>query len=1064
MKYRLGLDIGTNSIGWAVIRLNGDDQPVGLQDAGARIYSDGRNPKDKQSLAVARRAGRSMRRRRDRFLRRRRKLLRLLKQYDLLPIDEVGGDRIFDPKLHDPFEIRARGLDEQLSLHELGRAIFHLNQRRGFQSNRKSDKGEEAETGKIKSAIGRLHAAIENSGARTLGEYLHKRRTEGQPVRVRMRPLEQAEGKKPEDGYDFYPDRELVKAEFDALWQAQAKVHPDTLNYEAYNAISDVLFFQRPLRPVRPGKCTFNPEEERLPKAHPLSQRIRIFQEANNLRVIDQDLSVGPPLSREDRDVVVLALRSKASQTFGQLRKVLKISNRTRFNLESDNRKKMDGDITTAVLSDERRIGPQWAALPQERQIEIVHRLLNEQDEDALIVWLMAELKLSEAQAKATANAPLPDGYASLGPTATRDILAELEKDVVPYSTACERAGYHHSDFRTGEVHDSLPYYGAILERHVAFGSNDPADSEEVRLGRLANPTVHIGLNQLRRLVNALIRTYGRPRQIVVELARDLKLNKKQKEQLNKRLKENTDRAERHRKKLDELGLPDNGENRMRLRLWEELNPGAPNDRRCPYTLERIGIEKLFTADVDIDHIIPFSRSLDNSAANRTVCIARANKAKGNKTPAEFLSHMPAWEEILANAQSLPHNKAWRFAANAMERLEKDMDFIDRQLTDTQYLSRIAGEYLQALYSEKGQSNVWVTPGRLTAMLRRYWGLNSILTGHNLEEPDNPAKNRDDHRHHAIDAIVVALTDRSLLNRMSREAGQAEDMDQELMADVPKPWDSLRDDVMSVMDRIVISHRPDHGSSSGRGRAEGFNQTSGRLHNDTAYGIVSGPDKRGAYAVVHRVPFDSLAKIGDIEAIRDEYLKKELLEAVYGLDGKAFKEALLQFSAEHEVFRGIRHVRIVETLSIIPVKDKAGRPYKAYKGDSNDRFDVWRLPDGKWVSEIVSTYDANQTGYRSPVRQENPTAKKVLSLKRGDILAWEDDNGNRKLIRVVKYSTIGTMQLAAHNEAGNLKARDSDKSDIFRYINTSASGLQKHNARQVRVDELGRVFDPGPRF
>ncbi|MFZ5610378.1 MAG: type II CRISPR RNA-guided endonuclease Cas9 [Pseudomonadota bacterium] len=1068
LDYRLGLDIGANSIGWAMVGLDDRGRPNRLLDAGVRIYADGRNPKDKTSLAVARRGARSMRRRRDRYLSRRRKLLRVLTEHGLLPADPAARDVLFDPRRYDPYALRALGLDEKMTCHQLGRAIFHLNQRRGFKSNRKSDKDDDKESGKIKLAVDRLRQAMKQVKARTLGEYLHTRREQRLPVRVRMRVLGTDDKGKPQEGYDFYPDRALVEEEFETLWTAQARHHGAALSDATKAAIHDFLFFQRPLRPVRAGKCTFEPQEERLPKAHPLAQRFRIYQEANNLRIIGEDKREGPPLCREDRDKVAMALLSNPKRTFNQLRTVLRLPKTASFNLESDNRKALDGDLTAAALTGTtKKPGPfagRWSGLSLERQIEIIDRLLNEQDEDRLIAWLMADCGLSESQAQKAANLSLVDGHINLGPTATRAILAQLEKDVVVYSAACAAAGYHHSDFRTGEIFDQLPYYGKVMERHVAFGSGDPADHDDARYGRVANPTVHIGLNQLRHVANALIRRHGPPAQISVELARELKLNKRQKDAINKTIKENTNRAERHCEKLAELGYPDNGENRLRLRLWEELNPTDPHNRLCPYSLQPIAIKRLFTAEVDIDHILPFSKTLDNSAANRTVCFAAMNKRKRDFSPYEAFGHQPDWPNILAHAQSLPRNKRWRFAPDAMERFAGTRDFLDRQLVDTQYLSRIAAEYLSFVC---GPDNVWASPGRLTAMLRRFWGLNSILRGHNVEDPDNPPKNRDDHRHHAIDAIVIALTDRGLLNRMAREASAAEEQNLDrLMAHAPLPWDSLREDVRAVVGRITVSHRPDHKSSGGRGRAMGRNQTSGRLHNDTAYGIINGPDARGAYEVVHRVPFDSLAKMADVMMIRDKQLRDELAQAVYGLDGdenkKLFKAALLNFAATHPVFKGIRHVRVVETLSVIPVKDRRGKIYKAYKGDANERFDVWRLAENKFVPEVVSTFDANQPGHVSPIRAHNHTAKKVLSLHKDDIIAWEDDKGATQLLRVVKFSIIGSLQLAPPNEA-NVDARTRDKDSNFKYINTSASGLMKRKARQVRVDELGHVFDPGPR-
>ncbi|MHC8508439.1 MAG: type II CRISPR RNA-guided endonuclease Cas9 [Rhodospirillales bacterium] len=220
-KWRLGLDMGTNSIGWAALELGPDDKPCGLIDAGVRIFSDGRNPKDGQSNAVARRMPRQMRRNRDRYLKRRDEFMDRLIEHGLMPEDE--SDRKKLEKL-DPWELRVRGLDEKLPLHHLGRALFHLQQRRGFKSNRKTDSDSE-DSGKIKPAARKLAEGMESEGARTMGEHLARKRVADpknshlHPVRVRLH------GAGAKAFYDFYPTRDLIEAEFSALWDAQTKFH-----------------------------------------------------------------------------------------------------------------------------------------------------------------------------------------------------------------------------------------------------------------------------------------------------------------------------------------------------------------------------------------------------------------------------------------------------------------------------------------------------------------------------------------------------------------------------------------------------------------------------------------------------------------------------------------------------------------------------------------------------------------------------------------------------------------------------------------------------------------------
>ena len=1076
MRWRLGGDLGSNSFGWAAIEIGNMGQPLRILAIGSRLFSDGRDPKSKQSLAVDRREARAMRRRRDRFKQRRAAVLKHLTQAGLFPPETDAEARAALEAL-DPYALRARALHEPLAPHEIGRALFHLNQRRGFKSNRRADR-KDNEKGKISLGVKALQEAIDASGARTYGEFLHLRRQAASDqnhvpsVRTRMRD----DG----EGYDSYPSRALLEEEFDAVTEAQAAYHPALLTETVRQTLFEVIFHQRPLKTPKVGLCTLLHEtgETRLPRAHPLFQRRRMLEEVNALRIV----RVGEraePLDKVQRDALLLRLKDKKSVAFESLRaKVLKLDAAARFNKEGENRKELKGDEVAAVMGDRKRFGPRWAFLAWEAQWEVVRRVMeaqSEADEAALEGWLHAEHRLTPEQARAVLDAPLPEGYGRFGLTATRDLIEVMQAEVIVYSQAVERLGLHHSDLRTGEVFDALPYYGEVLERHILPGTGDPNDPDEVRYGKLTNPTVHIGLNQLRRVLNRLIKAYGPPAEIALELARELKLDEKRKDELNRRNRENRDAAERRSKNIENLNqalppgqrpIEDKGANRALMKLWEELNPGNVLDRRCVYTGQQIGIEMLFSGAVEVDHILPFSETLDDSQANRILCMREANRRKRKRPPFEAFGHLPEWEAIAARAARLPKEKRWRFEPDALRRFDAEGGFIARQLTDTQHLSRLAREYVGALYPERGEGSgkVWVSPGRLTEMLRRAWGLNSLLPDHNYAGGADQPKNRLDHRHHAIDALVVAVTDRGMLNRIAREAGRrGHEEARVLTRTFEEPWEGFRDDVHKAVNRIVVSHRPDHGTASKAALPKGQDATAGRLHNDTAYGLT-GRTENGCELVVHRVPLTAL-KPDDLlpggRRIADEALRDRLAQATAGATGKAFTEALRRFATADPTFLGLRRVRVLEPLSVIPIRDKAGRPYKAYKGDSNYRYDVWELASGKWVAEVVSMFDAHQPGWISAIRREHHNPRKVLSLHRDDLLAV-DRGAGRELLRVVKFSD-NQFALAPPNEGGALKARDADKADPFRYAYPSPNTLKAWGARQVRIDELGRVQDPGPR-
>jgi CRISPR-associated endonuclease Csn1 len=1063
---RLGLDIGTNSIGWWLYATE-NGEITSVIDGGSRIFSDGRDPKSKASLAVDRRAARAQRRRRDRYLRRRAALMKRMAEVGLMPPDPEAAKEL---ERLDPYELRAAGLDQPLPLAHFGRALFHLNQRRGFKSNRKTDRGDN-ESGKIKDATARLDQAMMAKGARTYGEFLHMRRASAPDarqvpgVRTRLSIAQRDNTEKEESGYEFYPDRRHLSEEFEKLWAVQATYNP-ALTDALRDEIRLIIFHQRPLKTPAVGLCLFT-DETRIPSAHPLNQRRILLETVNALRIAER----GAPtrgLSLEERDQIVHALDNKThtkslagmAMKLKALGKVIGLRSEQSFTLETANRDAIACDPVRASLSHPDRFGPRWSTLDDDTQSELIDRIRavqSDTEHNDLVQWLKETYGLDRTHAENTANAPLPEGYGWLGLTATTRILAALKADVIPYSAAVAACGWDHSSDKTGEVLDVLPYYGQILDRHVIPGSYDENDDDITRYGRITNPTVHIGLNQLRRLVNRIITVYGKPDEIVVELARDLKLSEDKKREVQRKIKDNTAAAIARGEKLEEIGVPNNGANRMRLRLWESLGEDVMI-RNCPYSGQRISVEMLFDGSCDVDHILPYSRTLDDSFANRTLCLKEFNRQKTNKTPWEAWGDTDQWDTIAANLKNLPGNKAWRFAPDAMERFEGENNFTERALKDTQYLSRIARAYLDALYDGGDHKrHVYAVPGRMTEMLRRHWGLNSLL-------PDKDgavkAKNRTDHRHHAIDAAVVAATDHSLINRISKAAKRDEkngNAAEDVARTTQEPWDGFRADIRAQLDKITVSHRADHGRIDREGRKTGRDSTTGQLHNDTAYGIVD------EQTVVSRAPLLSL-KPGDIELttkgknIRDPYLQRKLALACKGKDGKDLEEALRNFAAGDGPYQGIRHVRLVESLQAsarVEIADATGKPVKAYKGDSNYCYEIWRMPDGKPKAQVITTYEAHGETLRRP----HPAAKRLLRVFKRDMVAIERE-GERIICYVQSMHVANGLYLAPHTEA-NADARNRDKFDSFKFFQMSVSTLLKAKIRRVFVDEMGRLQDPG---
>lgn len=1057
INYRLALDMGANSLGWCVYRLDDNDEPGAIVRMGSRIFSDGRDPKTLASRAADRRLARQARRRRDRVLKRRHKLMQALIQFGLMPADAATRKQM---QALDPYTLRARGLDQPLTPHELGRALYHLARKRGFRSSRKDARDEESvrESGKVHEAISALHERVKAADCRTVGEYLARQHSERKPVRAR----------RSSDGqYVLYLQRAMVAEEFDALWAAQQPHHPQLRIEGTRNMLRDIMLYQRRLRPVEPGRCQFEPEEYRARLCAPLQQRFRILQDLNHLRV--RDGIADRALTLDERDRMYQLLQVEPGRvTFGKLAKAAGLRNASAFNYGRDEKRNgFNGDAVGARFAATDALGESWRKLSAAQQYALsvlveqadqveplvaalkalptdVTRatdIMKHQHDEALVIDALRSLPVSidEKQARTLAAFNLPDDYGSLGVKALARIVPELEREVINYDEAVRRAGYqHHSQFYTGEVFPQLPYYGQLL---AGYTSPMPtaADKDERRYGKIPNPTVHIGLNQVRQLINALIKRYGHPHQIVVELTREFGASGERRREVSKQQAEAQERNERHDTELKELSksmnvdIRCNRENRLKLQLWEELGKGDAMDRYCIYSGKRLSKTLLFSDEVEIDHILPFSRSLHDGIGNKLLCMRQSNRDKGNRAPFEAWGHTERWEGIVERAERLPEHKRKLFRENAVETFLDGKDFLDRHLTDTAYLGRAAKQYLSGICPP---NFIWVSSGRLTGLIRGKFGLSKLLS-------DDGIKNREDHRHHALDAAVIGLCSRGLIKRMSDAARQAEEKgEQRLLETLELPWPDFRHELAACLNGIVVSHKPDHGKQAA-------------LHNDTNYGWRGEPDKRGNLLVGRRRPLESIKNASDAESIASETLRAEVTQLLAPLaSAKDIRAALLAYSQR----TGVRRVICEERLSVIPIRDRRnGQPYRYVKGDGNFCYEIFRKPDGRWDGEVISSYEANQKRFVTSPHLAQNGMPLVMRIHKDDVLAVEIDDDPPKHMRVVKFSE-GQIAMVNLRES-NVDARTRSKS--LKYLFKSPSTLKPLKARLVGVNILGYVNDPG---
>ncbi len=1022
----LGLDLGTNSIGWAILEGTAKD-PSGVIALGSRIFADPLEPKSKEPLNVSRRNARGQRKLIARRRLRKELLRRQLVAALLLPPQKTAQEDLMNDHAFNPYALRRKALDDALTLHEFGRCLFHLCVRRGFKSNRKaafshrfadpdvmaileeeeagrlSDANEpetkesqedRKETEQVKKAIGELKAQMQLANARTLGEFFALQLDAGGKARRT-------------DGETANTERSQYEEEFELIWEAQAKHHPRVLTERLKAQVYQTIFFQRPLKIQRFTKevCRFETNRTRAMKAHPIAQEFRIWQTINNIRVRQPDSWEERPLSTDERQKAVQLLKTMKEASWAGLRKATGLKGLV-INLEEGGESKIKGDSTAVRLR--KVLGDRLDAMDQEAQENLTYDLLNIDLKDGLIKRLRGpEYGFDAKTAYLLATTELERGTSSLSVKAMRKLLPHL-REGKRYDEACQLVGYLRPDQLDLEGLDYLP---------------EPPSAR--------NPVVTRCLYELRKVVNAIIRTHGKPDHIHVELARDIKLTKKQKEDIEKQNRINRAQNEKAREALSNhsafIDKEPTHADLEKYRLWVE------SEETCPYTGRHIALAELYSQDWDVEHIIPYSRSFDDSFRNKTLCYAPFNRSvKKNRTPREAMEGTPEYDQMLQRVMELKYMKKGKKALFQREVNEEDVDkFLNRQLVDTQYISRLAREYLSQLGVE-----VQVANGSATAALRHKWGLNTILG-------EDGAKNRDDHRHHAIDAVVIALTSRSLFQRLSTissKIGGAGLKDHDLH--VPEPFAGFRQRVAELVDLMIVSHRVDH-------------KIRGALHEDTGYGKI-GP---GHY--VTRKAITALTN-GELERVRDASLRK-LIEPDGDKRKKLDPARPLVITDRHGKEHVIKRVRIDVTKGdekMVGIKDVGGSEYRFHPKGSNHHVEVLTNADGDRKYLVISMIEAaRRAAAGKPVIQQDhgPDWRLLMAFHANDVLRCE--GLPHELYRAVSFSPAKPVYLVLRqlDQAGETKeklgvASAKPRTDVLLQSDSALKSILS----VVNVDVLGQ--------
>jgi CRISPR-associated endonuclease Csn1 len=1057
--YILGLDLGANSIGWALLRAtvlgkDGRLKPFSIESTGARIFEAGvegdiESGKD-ESRSKARRDARSVRRRLDRTSRRLSHLFYLLQDAGLLPESKeyqtgikkkTSGDRKedmvkkaqaryriiteLDKELLNkfakneplalqslPYILRAKALDEKLEPFELGRALYHLGQRRGFLSNRKADLKDDEEIGKVKSGILELDGKMEEVNARTLGEYFSKLNPKEERIRSR------------------WTSRGMYDREFNLIWESHAKYNPEILTEELRKKIWRAIFYQRPVKSQSHliGKCQFEKIRKRAPIACLDFQRFRMVQKVNNTEFYSPK-GEALEFTSEQRDLLLDSLEKKGDITFAKAKKLLGLKKEHRFNWESGGEKEFIGNRTAEKII--KIFGyDRWQKFSENERNQIVDDILSIQHESGLLKRGRVKWGLDENNAKEFSNIKLEKGYCGLSRQSISKLLPLMEKGT-KYMTAVKEV---YGEIYSNKKVDFLP--------PVVYS-----------MPELTNPTVKRVLTELKKVVNGIIGEYGKPDEIRIELARELKKTRKDRKRITQNMRKNEKaRLEAAEKIIKEAGIKQPTRTDItKCLLWEESNG------QCPYTGKEINIKKLFGAEIDIEHIIPESRCLDNSYMNKTLCFAKENREiKHNKTPWEAYGSDPKkWEQIIQRVKRFQREaariKLERFQIKDLKELD---DFISSQLNDTKYASKLAKKYLGLLYGEEALSRIQATKGGMTAVIRGAWKLNSILKdGDEVDyELDDVVslevgKNRTDHRHHAVDAVCIALTNRSTVKMMSDASKRAFEAKRRRFAPVAPPWNGFYDNVKDMIDKTVVSHRVSK-------------KVSGPLHAETIYSY-QGKDERGKPIVHIRKPLSAPLTKNEVENIVDDKVREIVLLKLKELGGDLKKLGMLENHPYMETKDGrkipIHKVRIRKTLSTEEIGTSVSTRHVEIS--SNHHIEIYEYKDKKgkikWDGDVVSTFEAMRRLRKGdPIikRDQGEGNKFLFSLAINESVSMKNDEGNDDLYIVQKIGQNKQIFFYRHNDA-RPKADIQKKSPCSRY----PESLRKSGAKKILITPLGDI-------
>lgn len=764
--YRLGLDVGIKSVGWCVLECDENGEPIQINALNSRIFDAAEQPKTGASLAEPRRNARGLRRR---IRRKSFRLERIRKLFSENGIElfETQDDLIClkdEYKNLDVVKLRSDALDKKLTEAEFARVLYSLARHRGFKSN-KREGAKDSDEGKLLGSIRKSEEEMRESGMRTRGEQLYKKYLmEGKPVHNKG------------GDYSMCVSRDILVKEIELLFEKQKEFGNNFATDENKEKYLDIFLSQRNFD-EGPGKgsqytgshdvkkCEIYRDEDVAAKGTYTSEWATIYQKINNLSIIcggDRRR-----LSNEERQIAVELAKKVDKVTYKAFRKAIKLDDDYRFSAlnysekKKSDKKKNEGESKSDVVEINDVVDSLACEdsefITAKNSNKIVKALNDNLKSDIELIDEIAEIctkyksenlfrnaiaeskiiggRLDEETIEKLSKIDMK-GYGHLSLHVLREILPYLEEGMV-YSDAMQKAGHNHSEHN--------------FEKQKYLGTKEVYDA----IGGVTSPVVKRALSQTVKVIDAVIRQYGSPYAINIELARDMSMSKDERDKLKKENDARAAKNEAIRENIAKLNAMPNSTNVLKYKLYEE------QDHKCAYSMETLDINHLFEDGYyEIDHIIPYSRSFDDSFNNKVLVLKRENQNKRNSTPVEYFERIGRdYDEVLAFWKAV-YQKRNRKKLEFLQKKEiNESEWKNRALNDTRYASRMLANLIKdyLLFDEKSKEKygrVETVKGAITSYLRRFWGVQKIR--------------EDGDKHHAVDAAIIACVTPKTKNKIER--------------------------------------------------------------------------------------------------------------------------------------------------------------------------------------------------------------------------------------------------------------------------------------------------------